>query len=63
MAKGNTGGMKPPAVSLARRFGAGDPYVASPETQPRESAMRDAQRGKMTHDALKKSQSTGLTPP
>jgi hypothetical protein len=49
-------------MSLAQRSGAGVDPVASPETQPRETAIRNAGTGKALHDALKKSESTGLNP-
>ena len=63
MAQPHNTNQKLPAKSIAERFGAGDPAVASPETQPRETAMRNATTGKQLHTQFKRSQSTGLTPP
>jgi len=50
-----------PAKSLGGRFGAGDPQVASPETQPLETAMRDFPRTATFKKAYDKSRKTGGT--
>jgi len=55
--------IKAPALSLAQRAGAGSAAVASPETQPRETAIRNAGTGKALHTQFKKNQSTGLSVP
>lgn len=61
MAKGRSNtNIKAPTLSLAQRAGAGSAQVASPETQPRETAMRNAGTGRGLHKEFKKSQSTGL---
>ena len=52
-----------PAKSLGGRFGAGAPQVASPETQPLETALRDFPRTavfKKDYDKSRKSGGKGL---
>jgi len=62
MAKQHNTNQKAPALSLAQRFGSGAAAVASPETQPRETAIRNAGTGAALHKINKKSNSTGLKP-
>jgi len=54
--------IRPPALSLQQRANAGGPWVASPESEPREYATRQTVNAFLLSAALKKSRSTGLAP-